>query len=342
MQTRLSSKLVVGVLTVLFVVSALSPLAAPVGAVTSIVVKQFVPNPDYGTYTCSSTSPCPMGVTDYGVNGKSTYSYKAVEWNTWSNFTKLTIAGNHQMTIQQNTVDYGVYETGKGPAKSGVYWIQDVPYITQSGKSYTIQLLDNIWNMSSTTAEMGGKIFGNLESDCSQTGGQPQFYYCVGKQVFKTTLPFEIQMLAFTEVLPSGGHAGSSAVFFAIAVYHSGTLVGSATFDEVAFNGAATGGAQPWFQVGGTNPYGLPNDAETVQCGPGGGSSQVITKVAATMSEFYVPVGGGAFSPVPHAWSAGSDTAETVSGVLMKHGTTGSGFNDGVAKTGADNNVQLW
>jgi hypothetical protein len=319
---------------------SLLPMALPVVAVSgSINPQQFIPNPNIGFYTCSATKSCPMGVADYGVNGKNTYSYHATEFKSWANFTKLKINGDHEMTIQQNTVDYGVYEMGsKGRPDSGEYWIQDVPYITQSGGSYGIQLVDNIWNFSSTTAQMGGTIFPNLLGDCSQHGGQPQYYYCLGKQTITTTLPFQLEMVVTTGVLTSGAHSGSSYVTFDIEVYHSGTHVGGAAFDEVAFNGMAKGGASPWYQVGGKNPLKLFNDAETVLCGPGGGSSQSIAKVHAQLSEAYIAVGSAILTLVPHAWSAGTDTAETVSGVHVSSSVAG----DGVASSGADNNNQIW
>ena len=326
----------------LIVLCGMIPVSLPNVAAASAPTAQLGPRPLIGTYTCSATSPCPMGIADYGVNKKTDYSYKASEFLSWANFTKLTIGGSKEITVQQNTVAYGVYEVGKGRAISGVYWIQDVPVITQAGTSYTIQLENNIWNFSSTTAEMSGTIFGNQQGDCSQTGGQPTFYYCVGAQTITTTLPFSIEMIVTTSVLTSGTHSGASDVTFAIYVYHGSTLAGGAEYDSVAFNGKVKGGASPWFQVGGSNPYGLNDDAETVMCGPGGGSSTPISKVSATMSEFYFPTGSSTRTPIPHAWSAGSDTAETVSGVKMSAFTTTSGIHTGVAKSGTDVNKQLF
>ena len=325
----------------LIILCGMVSVSLPNTAAASAPAAQLGPRPLIGTYTCSATLPCPMGVADYGVNKKSTYTYQASEFRSWANFTKLSIGGTKSMTVQQNTVAYGVYETGKGRAISGEYWIQDVPVINQIGTSYQITIEDNIWNFSSPTAEMSGTIFGNQQSDCSLSGGQPKYYYCVGAQTITTTLPFSIEMLVTASVLTSGTHSGASVVTFAINVYHGTSLVGGAVFDAVAFNGKATGGAEPAFQVGGNNPYGLNNDAETVLCGPGGGSSVPISKVHATMSELYLPSGSSTLTPIPHAWSAGSDTAETVSGVKMG-ATTTAGIHTGVAKSGVDNNVQLF
>jgi hypothetical protein len=338
---KLSARMfLVPVCALLLVLSSSSlAFASPAGAVqTPINVQQFIPNrnpvPDIGLYTCSSTSPCPMGVADYGVNGNTNYKYKAVSFTSWANFTSLNISNNGQITIQQNLVDYGVNEGHD----TGEYWPQDVPYLTQTATgAFTVQELDNIWNFSSTTAQMGGKIYPNLDSNCSQHGGQPEYYYCLGNQSLKTTLPMEIKMVTVTGKIPAGQpHAGASYVQFGIWVYHSGTLVGGQNFDKVAFSGTAT--SAPKIQVGGKNPFGLYNDAETVLCGPGGGQSHKIVSISGQIAEAYQAHKTSPLTLVTHAWSAGTDTAETVSGVVMSSTTPGTG----IASTGTDNNVQLW
>ena len=302
------------------------------------------------TFTCSSTKPCPMGLADFGTNGKSTYSYKAVTFESWANFTALTIgaakpsetcpaSGSTQcMTIQQNQVDYKVYEQGSSSPIAGEYWAQDVPFVSQIGSNYYVNQVDNIWNFSSYPSEMGGTIYPNLLSNCAHTGGQPTYYECTGNLQLAVTLPFEIMITIITGVLSSGTHSGSSYIEFGIWVYHSDTLVGGDDFDEVAFNGAAA--AHPYFYVNGkgTNPYGLYNDAETVLAGPGSGSSISITSVKATFSESYKSPTSSTLVKLPHAWSAGYDTAETASGVEMSSTTKGTG----IASTGVDSKKQLW
>ena len=288
--------------------------------------------PDIGTYLCSSTSPCPMGVADYGVNKKTTYSYVAEVFSSWTNFTKLSIGGDHKMMIQLNVVDYKVYENGA----AGEYWIQDIPVVVQTTPGhYSIQQLDNIWNFSSSTAKMGGTIYPNQNGGCSSTGGLPSYYYCYG-QTFATTLPFEVQLTVQTGLAAAGTHKGDSVVTFGIHVYHSGKVVGGSQFDAVAFAGAAALPAR--FTVGGSNPYGLTNDAETILGGDCCSSTVVISSISAQISESYSASIGGALVLVPHAWSTGNDTSETVSGVHIKSTVAGKG----IAVSGTDNNVQLW
>jgi hypothetical protein len=289
-----------------------------------------------------------MGIADFGTYKKKTYSYEAQTFESWANFTSLKIgtspvgcyeAGSTQcMSIQQNLVDYQVYEQGSANPISGEYWTQDVPMISEIGSTFYVNQLDNIWNFSSYPSEMGGVINSNLLSNCALAGGQPEFYYCEGNLQFTVTLPFEILMSTTTGKLSSGSYSGSSYVEFGIWVYQSGKLVGGDDFDEVAFQGTAT--SSPYFYVNGNgiNPYGLSNDAETVLAGPGGGSSVSVTSIKATLSESYMAPSSSTLAAVPHAWSAGYDTAETVSKVSMSSTTKGTA----IASSGTDKKKQLW
>jgi hypothetical protein len=289
------------------------------------------------TLDCASTHPCPMGIADYGDNGASTYHYTAVEFKSWVNFTALNIGTgihqpNHQMTIQQNTIDYSVYENGH----AGEYWIQDVPQINQNGNSYKIFAEDNIWNFSSSNAVLGGKIYGNGESDCSSYAQEHDFYYCYSKQTFTTTLPFEVELVVLTGKDPSGSHASASVVQFEYGVYHAGVSLGFYAYDWVDFSGVAP--AYPAFHVGGFNPGGYWNDAATILGGDSSSSVKIVS-ISATFSEFYAPSSYNSYVPIPHAYSDGHDTAETVYGVHM----TGSASNhEAIASSGADNGVQLF
>jgi Thermopsin len=335
--------------------------ASKVGSSLGVFIPR-APGPDIGFYTCSATSPCPMGVADYGVNGASSYSYQASKFESWANFTTLSIGESPNgcigsqsdcMTIQQNLVAYNVFEQGRNapsaasPDKkakfSGEYWPQDVPFVAQSGSEFYVNELDNIWNFSSPTAEMNGGISADLLGQCAQHGGEPEYYYCLGDATIATTLPMEIEMVLTTGVMTSGTYTGHSYFEFGIWVYHSNTLVGGGWFDEVAFSAkvsATKASKAPYFFVSGSqkNPLGLYNDAETVLCGPGGGSTVSINSVSGNVTEAYIPLSGGSLTPVPHAWSAGTDTAETVSHVKMISTVAGVGEST----SGTDNNNQLW
>jgi hypothetical protein len=285
-----------------------------------------------------------MGLVDYGVNGGSTYFYSASELKSWVNFTTLSIgtatkgAPAHHMDVQQNSVAVDIYES---VSTTGQYWIQDVPQIAQSGSTYSVTAEDNIWNFSSPTASMTGPVFGNLENDCKSGGVESDgFYFCYAAQTFTTKLPFEIEMITVTGLDTSfPGHFDASAVLFEFGVYHAGKLVGFEAFDWVDFdiNNAPN---TPFFDVNGAAPnnFGTFLDYETLVCGPNGGSNIQFNNIKATFSAYYVSATTGTFNTIPHAWSAGSNTAETASGVHMKKGSG----DTGVASKGADNNVQLF
>jgi len=341
---RLVIAIMSGLLLLILVNGSAMAVSAPASAPgrltgSGLSLPSTIPSTWDGGINKAKAPAYPMGVADYGINGGSSYSYSTTEFVSWANFTALTIGKasngyNHEMTVQQNLVDYGVMVG----THSGVYWAQDVPYISQSKTRYTIAMLDNIWNFSSPTASMtASSITGNLGSGCAVskvgTSGGIGFYYCEGSQTFTTTLPFELKMTTTTGSLGPGTYSGDSFVEFTIAVYHGATLLDSLAFDEVAFHSTTTNA--PAFNVGGRNPFGTYNDAETVLCGPGGGSTVTISAITAQISESYL---NGTLQPIPHAYSYGYDTAETVSGVYLTKLTT----NIGKATHGTDNAIQLW
>jgi Thermopsin len=147
---------------------------------------------------------------------------------------------------------------------------------------------------------------------------------------------FTIQMLVGK--ITSGAHAGSSGVEFQFSVFHGATKVGSVIFDLVAFNGNAPN--FPFYFVDDVfTPIGNPllYDAETVLCGPGGGSSIAITKISAQFTMQYQSVAGAKFKTITHAFTEGRDTAESASGVRMTFTR-----KTGITSSGSDNSGQLW
>lgn len=335
-------KLLVGFTVGLFVLFTLVGTSVPF-AVKSSASSVDPLRPNSSSATCpSGVSPnCPMGVVDYGETPKGVdYKYTAISFESEVTFTKLNIGNattnppeKGELTLQQNNVAVHVDQNGN----PGVYWTQDVALVTQEkGGNYSIQGIDNIWNFSASGAMMSG-VHGNLEGDCASSGiGTPGQYFCEQNEAFITTLPFSIYLEMIIGTAPGGTYSGSATVIFCIAVDHGSSGL-SECFDQVAFNGVAK--ATPLFEVSGKSraPNGSYYDAETVLCGPGGGANVVIKSIAATIVDTYQANASAMFKSVPHAYSEGSDTAETVSGVLMGHsGKTGK------AKSGSDNGVFLW
>lgn len=288
-----------------------------------------------GSYSCSASQSCPMGVVDYGVNGAKSYSYSTTEFVSWANFTSLSISGGKSLSLQQNIVDYGV-----AVSKQGEYWIQNVPFVTVSGSSYKITFENNIWNFSAPFTSFQGTlkssdVKGNLLSECGSSGvyGKNEYYACEAKNPVTVKGAFSIETVTSTGKITSGADKGDAFVTFAAYVYQGSTLKGGGAYDKVAFVSKAA--SKPSFKVGGTDPGGFYNDAEIVLCGPGGGSSATISAISAKFGESYLSK--GKIVSIPHAWSAGSDTAETVFGVQMS-----SSGKEGIASAGADSQVQLW
>lgn len=334
----------VGFAVGLFVLFSLVGAAYPVAIKSSAAVtsSSFVPSSSSATCPSGAHPNCPMGVVDYGETPKGAlYSYTAVSFLSSVTFTKLSIGASSikgvsgEMSVQQNVIAENMFENGV----AGYYWTQDVPFVTQqSGGKFAVSAVDNIWNFNSASAKMG-TVHGNLFGDCASSGiGSPGGqWFCESKESYTTTLPFTVQMEMLVGEISSGTFKGSSAVEFCFTVLHGSTKVGSVCYDEVAFNGKAS--SFPLYIVDGaaSAPNGLFLDAETVFCGPGGGSTVKITSIAASITEKYQATSGASFKTVPHAYSEGSDTAETVSNVHMGHsGTTGK------ASSGADNGAFLW
>lgn len=320
------------------------------------------PNPTAAGYFSSSpatsvtsfTSKRPaasMGVVDYGAYNNSgvltAYSYKASEFVSWANFTKLKIGTSKTgcivqgtsncMSIQQNLVDYKVQEDGV----SGEYWTQDSPHVAQIGRSFTITEIDNIWNFSSKKAQMLGVIYPNLMGDCTYfDGGSNGGYVCIAGTTITTKLPFEMQFKTVTGTMTSGPYAGASYVEFGLWVYHKGQILGGQWYDEIAFNGSANG-KNPYFFVEDKNynRAGLYNDAETVLCGVASGAIVNIPKVSAQLSEAYYPLGSQTtLKAIQHAWSAGADTAEMVTNVRVYSPVPGTA----IATNGTSSLIELW
>jgi hypothetical protein len=320
-----------------------------------------------------------MGVVDYGLNKTSLYNYTSYAFASWVNFTALQVRGvlgatsetnmsstwapattttttatvttsttasstmdnetapelPDAITVQQNLVDTGV-ASGKN---IGSYWTQDVVLVNQTApnKNFTVYPISNIWNVSSANAKMSSKVNGNMTGMCDLTGGVPKFYYCASSGV-KMTLPFSVRFVTITGTMSNGTYKGDSYVNFYVGVYQNNALKYGVTFDKVIFNSNATN--TPVFKVGGKSPNNISfNDAETVLAGPGSSSIAILSVLNATISESYFNSSDKLVS-VPHAWSAGSNTAELVMPVGMSSKISGTGIAQ--VSVASANNTQLW
>ena len=306
----------------------------------------------------SQGNSCPMGIVDYGTTrlGFRTdlYNYSASEFLSRTEFTALTIGAaskrgfDGMMSLQLNVVDRDVAVN----SNLGTYWIQDVADIKQIdvNKTFQVSFTDNIWNFTPVRFGAGipspinGNIFGNELKKCSSNGiGKTtngyEFYGCVAEGKFNVTLPFTVELgvTTWTNIYPQKGRE-VSYVDFGYNLLNGGRAVSGLKFDRVYFDSKVPG--NPRFYVyGGGALAGFRSDAENVLGGEAYGVSVAIIQIKANMNMMYQPSGKEGLVQIPHAWSAGSDTSETVTGVMMSKSPTA---NMGVAMSGADNSNQLW
>lgn len=269
-----------------------------------------------------SAGPAPVGIGSYGVKNVSgnlvPYSYSTSGFEgsfTIYNESELSLglASPSSYGIQLNAVLNNVTLFGNQQYQ---YWTQNV--VLYTGSNHTLTFIDNIWNFTSPSAVINGNEFYNYNG----TVVPGTFYYTIGPTV-SVTFPFTVNLY-----LNSTNVGGRNTVFFNYSVSTNGHTY-SNSYDEVQFNSTTPGSinsASPAsYEVSGNTLTGtgfIPMDAEIVIGGPGGGSTAVFQNINATMNLNYLN-SQGQFKPVGSAYSAGSETGETSSGVSVSYsGTT--------------------
>ena len=216
-----------------------------------------------------------MGVADLGkdnVSGTLTpYTYNTSSFEgtfAAKNFSAISpdTSTPSSVSIQLNAVLNNV--TLFGVSKYD-FWTQNV--IFYSTRTHQLTFIDNVWNFTSS-AFTGNSIYQHGTGGVISTGPSG-FYYALGPTI-TVSYPFSVSLYLNSTVI-----AGRSAVFFNYSI-SSGGVATSSSYDEVIFNstyGQPSGfsAEAPVYVVSGTiaNPlYNLPNDAELIIGGPGGGS----------------------------------------------------------------------
>lgn len=267
----------------------------------------FAVNP----YALYSSEPAPMGIADYGVGpGGSAYTYNSSSFLGTVSIKSLSVNGSQgsAMTFQENVVL--VFGTG---SSTYAYWIQDVVAVQSSygGQTPYVEFIDNVWNMSSSNAQMtNSTISGNgTVSQAGSTG----FYYDIASsslpgQLVYTPFPVTVHLRVVSAVVNS-----QPVVAFQ---YNDG--YGWVTYDNVAFKFAVNPSYDYGFYVDGSsyNPFGTFYDAELIMGGPGGGSS--TTDYLSNVNLQLEYWNGNNYQDIPNAYNFGSDTAESMTGVLPK------------------------
>jgi hypothetical protein len=260
------------------------------------------------------SEPAPMGIADYGLStngtsGYNSYSYSTPSFlgkvNITSLFTNNTTASQvgNQMSFQMN-VNLEFNNSGKNYD----YWIQDVAYVQTSSPKY-ILFIDNVWNLSSPSAEMhNSSISGN--GTVAKSGSTGYYYAEAGSTLpgngINIKFPMEFQLKVISEI-----NNGKPEVAF---LYNDG--YGWITFDNATFIFANNVTSDLGFTVNGSqyNPFGTYYDAELIMGGPGGGTNTNDTSSNLSLKLQYW--NGHNYQQISNAFNHGSDTAEGISNVV--------------------------
>ena len=262
--------------------------------------------------------PAPMGIADLGLRNSSG-TIVPYEYNTSSVWGTITL-----------TRAQAAYVDGDGPDTFGVqlnavatnvtlfnatgyeFWTQD--FFSYTSSTHTLSFGDNVWNFSSFLGPLPADVFASTGPNGTLV--VPVFYYALGPTI-TISYPFTVSLY-----LNASLFGDRPAVYFNYTVSNGSGLVSGGSFDRVVFNSTpvtvVAPAPKPAFQVDGygVNPVGLPNDAELVLVGNGGGDTTTFFVLNATMALRSWSARTGGYVSVPAAFDAGSDTGETCNGVL--------------------------
>jgi thermopsin len=264
-----------------------------------------------------TTVPSPTGIADYGIqdvggaNVATLGFYPSISGRLTMNQISLNYpnsAGPDEYSIQLNTIASNVTLFGNS---SYQMWTQNVVYYYQS--THSLHLLDAIVNFTSVDFNFSTNTV--IEGNGFYYPGFG-YFYPYGPDL-NVPEPFTIQFYNNLTVI-----GGDSAVYFNYSV-SSPNGVQSGSFDLVVFNSQPLSGppiraVQPLYEINGHELSGtgyIPLDAELILGGDGGGSTANILSINAAMQLYLEARGSKTYRPIPAAYSFGSETGETVTGI---------------------------
>ncbi len=267
-----------------------------------------------------TTAPAPMGIGAYGIsdsNGAGPLT--AYNLTTSSVMASLNVSslqdfyalddGPNSVTFQLNAVLDNVALFG---LSNYSFWTQNVVFY--SARTQSLQLLDNLWNFSSSSFTLTQNSLYNYTG----TPVTPVYYYAVGP-IFHVTYPFSLNLYLNTSVID-----GRSTVFYNYSLQTSGNYY-SGSYDRIIFNSVPSSNPSytapaPQYLISGNTitPDGyIPYDAEIMVGGPGGGSTANVLNISATMQLKYMNSTLAAYANFPDTFDVGSQTGETSQGVAV-------------------------
>ena len=284
-------------------------------------------------YLSYINEPAPMGIADYGLGlNRVPYNYSSesflgvIDINSLKTYnSSLLVLGN--VTFQLNLNMVFSYE-----GKSYVYWVQDVLYLNTSNNE--VSFLDNIWNLSSSNANMFNSTV--LGDGTVSSAGNSNFYFDFASNSSSgNNISLKYPATIYLKMNATVSSLGIPEVVF---LYNDG--YGWIAYDKAIFHFVTKSGVAPYFYVDGAayNPFGTYYDAELVMGGPGNGSrTSDVNSSLYLMLEYY---NGNNYQAIQNAYNFGSDTQESVnnfnsSGVYSTaNGQLASNMSSGLSPLG--------
>jgi hypothetical protein len=274
------------------------------------------------------------GLTSVGEIGLGYFSAVLVNGTT-----AVPYFGSGNATLQENSVLW--------LGSLGAYWTQNVLSITENTlSSYTLQLINNIWNFTSLNSNMNPSgIKGTGDVQCILLSGQTSCaYITVDSSLFRVIAPFNV-----TLTMTIGGNVGATDVLFQYQIQDSSGKDLTGQYDNATLFPQSSK-VSSYFQIGGESPVSellpggttltLPSDLELVFGGPGGGSSVFVNSISGSQELLYY--NGTSYVPVPDAYSVGSDTGEQASGIAVTPNLANPFLPTSNLNTGFISSQKLW
>ncbi|MCI4342384.1 MAG: thermopsin, partial [Thermoplasmata archaeon] len=274
------------------------------------------------TSSAYRTEPAPMGVADYGIDDFGfPYQYQTQDFagsvtvNSLQAFDAST--GDPTVSFQLNA-NFALCQTFCFEGSQYDFWLQSIAVYNTSAN--TIDMVDNIWNLSSTTASIFGSTlsgFGIIAPfmntsfygfDSCADGAPYGEDGSLGGFCESLAPP-----MSFNMYLSVFDFQGVPTVWFG---FDDGQ--GFHHFDIVSFPWAS-GFQEATMLVDGFNynPANLFYDTEFIVGGDNTGAS--TTASAADMLFFLTCTNGYNWQATPDTYNFGSDTAETINNIVATH-----------------------
>lgn len=258
-----------------------------------------------------SSSPAPMGVTDYGYMEPSglkiPYQYNTTSFLGTVMFESLDaqyLMNNYPGTVavQLSAVLSVPNPQGEG---NSFFWVKNIMLYTPS--TGEVQFVANIWDLSSPSMAFPGGT--NLSGSGSMIPGL--MYYYAGPTL---QLSGENTVALYVN---TGMVGGNNAVFFqySTGTGEHGEAEPGISYDTVVFTSSAQDAR---FVVDGfsTTPSGFLKDVELAVTGPGMGSTTSIYNANGQLTLKFLGA-DGTYTKLPAAYNYGSNTGETVQGLSV-------------------------